>query len=72
MLLKKTKKSIDLEKLDDKINLDSTNEKKDLPYRIMEKLTLLALVKTQKNNEQPKVVVYHKFGSTVKLELARS
>ena len=60
----------DLEKLDDKINLDSTNEKKDLSLQNNGEVNFVSTSKdtSTENNEEPKVVVYHKFGSTVRFK----
>ena len=60
----------DLEKLDDKINLDSTNEKKDLSLQNNGETNFVSTSNSGTENvkEEPKVVVYHKFGSTVKLK----
>jgi len=58
----------DLEKLDDKINLDSTNEKKDLSLQNNGEVNFVSTSKetSTENNEEPKVVVYHKFGETMR------
>ena len=60
----------DLEKLDDKINLDSTNEKKNLSLQNNGEVNFVSTSKdtSTENNEEPKVVVYHKFGSTVRFK----
>ena len=58
----------DLEKLDDKINLDSTNEKKDLSLQNNGEVNFVSTSKdtSTENNKEPKVVVYHKFGETMR------